>query len=365
MRPLAGAPPAPPYRKSSIDGEAAPSGHGPPASGAPTSFLVASESEIDGREGRKPAREAGAAGGWRGERPHDKSALLADSTFGVRSLNEGDELEGAATLRPVRRQTAIRTVDAAGGDPPGVVDPSRGDASASAAGRDPSKSSLPRDPSSDSLRLPLSGSSASSSPTKELPRRLAGDAAPPALTPLSFASPLLGSSAPSSPKSVSMRSFRPSDDDDFEAGSQAIASSEDEAEALPIALASRDATAQQLIMPSITMPSRRPFTARGKNMGRLKVLVVGAAGTLVYRPKQARADCLCRHGQDVSDQVHRADLRGHCTRRRAPPFHAASRTLVEAQDSEHSDRGSDEHQGISVVVGRAGCRGGVEAAKRE
>ncbi|KAK7749259.1 hypothetical protein SLS62_008228 [Diatrype stigma] len=36
--------------------------------------------------------------------------------------------------------------------------------------------------------------------------------------------------------------------------------------------------APQLIMPSIRMPSRRPFTTTGKNMGRLKVLVAGDAG---------------------------------------------------------------------------------------
>lgn len=34
----------------------------------------------------------------------------------------------------------------------------------------------------------------------------------------------------------------------------------------------------QFIMPSIKMPSRRPFTATGKSMGRLKVLVAGDSG---------------------------------------------------------------------------------------
>lgn len=36
--------------------------------------------------------------------------------------------------------------------------------------------------------------------------------------------------------------------------------------------------APQLIMPSIEMPSRRPFTDEGKRMGRLKVLVAGDSG---------------------------------------------------------------------------------------
>lgn len=37
-------------------------------------------------------------------------------------------------------------------------------------------------------------------------------------------------------------------------------------------------SAPQLIMPSIKMPSRRPFTETGKAMGRLKVLIAGDSG---------------------------------------------------------------------------------------
>lgn len=36
--------------------------------------------------------------------------------------------------------------------------------------------------------------------------------------------------------------------------------------------------APQLIMPEITIPSRRPFTTKGKNIGRLKVLIAGDSG---------------------------------------------------------------------------------------
>lgn len=36
--------------------------------------------------------------------------------------------------------------------------------------------------------------------------------------------------------------------------------------------------APQLIMPEITIPSRRPFTTGGKNIGRLKVLIAGDSG---------------------------------------------------------------------------------------
>ncbi|KAI1820992.1 hypothetical protein F4861DRAFT_520834 [Xylaria intraflava] len=37
-------------------------------------------------------------------------------------------------------------------------------------------------------------------------------------------------------------------------------------------------SAPQLVMPSIKMPSRRPFTERGKNLGRLKLLLAGDSG---------------------------------------------------------------------------------------
>lgn len=40
-------------------------------------------------------------------------------------------------------------------------------------------------------------------------------------------------------------------------------------------------SAPQLVMPSIKMPSRRPFTPEGKAMGRLKVLLAGDSGTSI------------------------------------------------------------------------------------
>lgn len=53
-----------------------------------------------------------------------------------------------------------------------------------------------------------------------------------------------------------------------------IASSEDEEE-----MAARVQDSQpELIMPSIKMPSRRPFTERGKGLGRFKVMVAGRKG---------------------------------------------------------------------------------------
>ena len=59
--------------------------------------------------------------------------------------------------------------------------------------------------------------------------------------------------------------------------SQAIVSSGDEDQDIGSDLID-SGSAPQLVMPSIRMPSRRPFTERGKNMGRLKVLIAGDSG---------------------------------------------------------------------------------------
>lgn len=95
------------------------------------------------------------------------------------------------------------------------------------------------------------------------------------LTSLSLDSQAPLSSLPSTPKSISNPSFRHSDEESMDDGaSQAIVSSEDEVE---LQSEIQD-SAPQLIMPSIKMPSRRPFTERGKAMGRLKVLIAGDSG---------------------------------------------------------------------------------------
>jgi hypothetical protein len=105
-------------------------------------------------------------------------------------------------------------------------------------------------------------------------------------------------SLPSSPQSLASRPSRSklstTSDDDLsmnadETGSQAVLSSgdEDEIEAhLQSSVAglprSSEAGIQdsqpELIMPSIKMPSRRPFTQRGKRLGRFKILVAGRKG---------------------------------------------------------------------------------------
>ena len=83
---------------------------------------------------------------------------------------------------------------------------------------------------------------------------------------------------------MSLRSLRLSDDEYSldEAASQALTSSgDDEEDVEETLLAGEDGTeaAPQLVMPSIRMPSRRPFTERGKSIGKLKIMVAGARGT--------------------------------------------------------------------------------------
>lgn len=84
-------------------------------------------------------------------------------------------------------------------------------------------------------------------------------------------------SLPGSPKSGSSRSFQKSDDGltSDETGSQAIVSSEDDEEELQGVVQDSQ---PELIMPSIKMPSRRPFTQRGKRLGRFKIMVAGRKG---------------------------------------------------------------------------------------
>ncbi|KAK4937771.1 hypothetical protein LTR10_021648 [Elasticomyces elasticus] len=85
-------------------------------------------------------------------------------------------------------------------------------------------------------------------------------------------------SLPSSPKSGSSRSLHRSDDESTndETGSQAIGSSGEEEEEEPGAVIHD--SQPELIMPSIKMPSRRPFTSRGKRLGWFKILVAGRKG---------------------------------------------------------------------------------------
>ncbi len=108
------------------------------------------------------------------------------------------------------------------------------------------------------------------------PRRSPKTTATQPFTPLHLQSPMLGSIA-------SGRSSRRNSETDFftdDAASQAILSSGEEERDMSSEVM-ESSNASQLVMPSIKMPSRRPFTEKGKNMGRLKVLIAGDSGKLL------------------------------------------------------------------------------------
>ena len=214
-----------------------------PSHNMPTSFSIASEDELE-NSSPKVSRSG------------------SDSTFGVRSLQETiheasaqittqdddeEDNEGSGNGFEGRRRSTLKTQPVSR-----TRDSSRG--SVEQAPVDTGNSS-PYNPGQVDQSAPSMSQSFAS---------------------LSSQAPL--SSMPSSPKSFSNRSFRPSDEDSMdEGGSQAIASSEDD-DVEPQVQSSIQDSAPQLIMPSIKMPSRRPFTERGKSLGRLKVLIAGDTG---------------------------------------------------------------------------------------
>jgi len=120
--------------------------------------------------------------------------------------------------------------------------------------------------------------SAHTSPIEPLPRQLSTATLSLPLTPIFLRSPRSESIAPSSPRSpCSLKSFRLSSDEDSIAGdttSQASTGKE-EGEHIPT---EQGQHFPQLVMPSISMPSRRAFTESGKNIGKLRIMLAGAHG---------------------------------------------------------------------------------------
>jgi hypothetical protein len=216
------------------------------ASGAPTSIFIASENMLD------PAAGLTAAGGNGTYRAQSLEATVEEISKEGRNVDKTEE-EGDPTSG--RRRQCVRA-----------------------------RSRALRGESSDSLSQVSSPDNICS---RMQPRRLQqqrssnlDDLSGP-LTPSSLVSPLPGSSVPSSPKSLSSRSLRHSDEESYgENSSQAIASSGEEEEDIP---KDGEHAAPQLIMPSISMPKRRPFTEKGKGLGRLRILLAGRAGMISLR----------------------------------------------------------------------------------
>lgn len=111
------------------------------------------------------------------------------------------------------------------------------------------------------------------SPSEPRMRRPSKVMASQPLTPTFMESPLLGSS-PSSP--ISRRNSETDFSMDDSASQAILSSGEDDNQMTSEVL--EDSSTSQLVMPSIRMPSRRPFTDKGKNLGRLKILIAGDSG---------------------------------------------------------------------------------------
>lgn len=277
-----------------------------PGYSGPTTFFLRSEKDIEKgvQRGRKTSRDS--------VTPSEESiqttpmaSAMQDSTFGVQSLEStiSSNISSDDSLSRTNSNLSEASVEAGAdansqagrkrkaGNPvhPKIIATGQRILSADHAGGSPM--------SYRSSESPLRGqnvrrNSASSSINLSAP-----------LTPLKM-SPRLESAMPSTPRSGSPKSFRLSDEEQSiasDAGSQAIVSSsgdeneedtDNKAESMP-----------QLVMPSIAMPIRRPFTERGKQMGRLKVMVVGGRGV----GKTSLIQSICRVCEDV---VHMDALTG-------------------------------------------------------
>lgn len=245
MRPLPGGdalPSAKPRsRKSSVaDPSAVTSG---PSSHAPTTFFLRSEEEMEQSLAASKSTEP--------------ASRQRESTYGVQSLED--------------------TLEAAFGHQSREAD-KKGD---NARGSTLNEKESPRRSSHGSPKASKKEPESSKSSPKRMHKRQASDhtiSTP--LTPLNVGSPSPApvSAVPSTPRSASLQSLKLSDEEQGldDAASQVIASSGDEDEET---MHDESSIFPQLVMPSIQMPSRRPFTAKGKSMGKLKVLIAGESGT--------------------------------------------------------------------------------------
>jgi hypothetical protein len=188
--------------------------------------------------------------------PHgtDTSGKQRDSTFGVQSLAD--------------------TLEAAFGS----------EGSSASKGKGPGKASKTKNHGAKSSRSGSNSSSAGSvtlpdgTPVRKLKRKFSNHSSPITFAPLNLDVPHPTSALSSTPRSASMISLKLSDEESAmeDAASQAVASSGEEEEHAETQQGA--AGFPQLVMPSIQMPTRRPFTTTGKAMGKLKIMVAGETG---------------------------------------------------------------------------------------
>jgi hypothetical protein len=260
MRPTVGGDAAPPRsRKSSCADIHIPAN----VPTGPTAFFMAREEDVMGSSTSRRSSDG---------KPSDSNHNL-DSVYGVQSLEESlreafpdkPAVEGDDGLLKRKRRKAswVSMVEDKGNHPSASEDKAN-------HSEDGTRQSSPQDINTNHLRR--------SSRTATISQPL---------TPLQLESPFPHSAMPSTPKSGSFRSLRLSDEEESicDNTSQAITSGgEEDEEEESEGLGSLDigGIAPELVMPSLSMPSRRPFTARGKMMGRLKVCVAGSNGETTY-----------------------------------------------------------------------------------
>ena len=286
---------------------------GPPG---PTTFFLRSERDIEKsiqQRGRKTSRASKASEAEMTKQPESSTDSMRDSTFGVQSLEEtiSSAFGSESTLSRTNSHTTDVSVEGGAESSPPVLGPRKRKAGnpvhpkIQATGqRIISQEHLPTQASlAAASASPLSFRS-SESPFRSHLRRDGSahsssvwmDSQP--LTPLRL-SPQPESAMPSTPRSGSPKSFRLSDEEGSvmdDTGSQAVQSSNgDDNEQGPAAEHTNEGSMPQLVMPSIAMPSRRPFTERGKRMGRLKIMIVGPSGV----GKTSLVHSIFRECQDI------------------------------------------------------------------
>lgn len=280
-------------------------GVGAPASNAgaaaPTTFFLKSEKEMEKgghHRGRSESRVSEPAEENTQKTP--LASLMGDSSFGVESLEEtinsafstdsnlsrtdsnnstesaseaGIDGHGSDLLTGRKRKTGNRvhpTILATGQR---IISSERPSSQAS-SGNSPAPAAVESPFRPTRLRRP----SANSSTNMSQP-----------LTPLKL-SPQPESAFTSTPRSASLKSFRLSDEDSItdETHSQALLSSNGDDEV-------QVERTPQLVMPSLAMPTRRPFTERGRQIGRSKIMVLGPKGI----GKTSLIQSVCRRSEDI------------------------------------------------------------------
>ncbi|KAM3415953.1 hypothetical protein BST61_g9443 [Cercospora zeina] len=233
-------------------------------SAGPTTFFLKTEKELEqaSQRGRRKSRSVSSA-----DEEHTPVSSMAEGAFGVQSLDEA--INEGSLSRTVSNSSSTQSSNSQS-----EASPSRGKKRTSGNRVHPAILAAGK-------RIISDGSSAVASPTaldnpskNLLFRRHSGTSADMSapLTPIKL-SPHRAAVSPSTPRSGSPKSFRLSDEEISvadETGSQAICSSSGDEEQNQ-----HGQPTPQLVMPSLSMPVRRPFTEQGKRIGRAKIMVVG------------------------------------------------------------------------------------------